>query len=92
VLGYHELKQGDKIESMGMVLMECSKEHKSRLDQEGAPNMGGGQQWADRVCETIRKRDIGDETEPMTAQDRARMRGIVTGKRYAGDDRSQWEF
>lgn len=84
VLGFQELKQGDKIESFGMVLMECSKTHKAMLDQKG-------QKWADNVCDAIKRRDIADETEPMTAQDRAKMRGIVS-KRYGGDDRTQWEF
>lgn len=84
VLGFQELKQGDKIESFGMVLMECSKEHKQMLDTKG-------QKWADQVCDAIKRRDIADETEPMTAQDRAKMRGIVS-KRYGGDDRTQWEF
>lgn len=92
VYGEHDLKQGDKIESFGMVLMECSKEHKAKLDYEGSPGCGLGQRWADKIVETIRRRDIGDETEPMSAQDRARMRGITTGKRYAGDTREQWEF
>ena len=92
VLGYtEELKQGDKIESFGMVLMECSKEHKAKLDQTGAPNMGGGQVWADRVCDAIRRRDLSDEDSPMTPAEKARMCGIVT-KRYGGDDRAQWEF
>ena len=83
-LGYQELKQGDKIEAFGMVLMECSKEHKAKLDAKG-------QQWADNVCEAIRRRDIADETEPLTPAERARMSGITT-KRYAGDSRAQWEF
>lgn len=84
VLGYQEMKQGDRMEAFGMVLMQCSKEHKAKLDS-------AGQQWANKVCETIKRRDIADETEPMTAADRARMRGIVS-KRYGGDDRSSWEF
>lgn len=93
VYGYNDgLKQGDRIESFGMVLMECSKEHKAKLDREGCMGQGGGQQWADKVEATIRQRDIADETEPMTAIERAKMRGIVTGKRYGGDSRSQWEF
>ncbi len=91
--GYNpDRKQGDKVESFGMVLMECSKEHKARLDQQGAPGAGGGQQWADQVQAKIRQRDMLDETEPMTAVERAKMRGITTGKRYGGDSRSQWEF
>lgn len=85
VLGYNEdLKQGDRIEAFGMVLMECSKEHKAMLDAKG-------QEWADRVESTIRQKDIADETEPMSPAERAKMRGIVT-KRYGGDSRSQWEF
>jgi hypothetical protein len=92
VYGAHDLKPGDKIESFGMVLMECSKEHKANLDQNGSPGCGLGQKWADKIVDTIKRRDIGDETEPLSAADRARMRGITTGKRYAGDTREQWEF
>ncbi len=85
VLGYQEnLKQGDRMEAFGCVLMECSKEHKQRLD-------AAGQQWADKVVDVIRRRDIVDDTEPMSAAEKARMRGIVT-KRYAGDDRQEWGF
>lgn len=85
-LGYQEnLKQGDRIEAFGMVLMECSKEHKAQLDT-------AGQQWADRVSDNIRRRDIIDETEPLTAAQRASMRGITTGRRYGGDDRDKWSF
>lgn len=83
-LGYQELKQGDRIEAFGMVLMQCSKEHKEKLDAKG-------QKWADTVCDAIKRRDIGDETEPLTANQRAQMRGITT-RRYGGDDRSNWEF
>lgn len=85
VMGYNEdIKQGDRMEAFGCVLMECSKEHKAMLDAKG-------QKWADNVCDAIKRRDIADDTEPMSAIDRAKMRGIVT-KRYGGDDRSQWEF
>ena len=93
VYGYNEdLKQGDRVESFGMVLMECSKEHKAKLDQEGCVGQGGGQQWADQVESKIPQRDMADETEPMSPIERAKMRGIVTGKRYGGDTRSNWEF
>jgi len=93
VLGYNpDVKQGDHIKAFGCVLMECSKEQKAKIDAEGAPGMGGGQRWADRVCESIKRRDIIDETEPLTAAERAAMMGIRTGKRYAGDDRERWSF
>lgn len=86
VMGYNpNLKQGDHLKSFGCVLMECPLEHKAKLDAEG-------QKWADRIQDTIRRRDVIDETEPMTANERARMRGITTGRRYAGDSREQWEF
>lgn len=85
MLGFNEqLKQGDRIESFGMILMSCSKEHKAKLDAVG-------QKWADGICDAIKRRDLSDGDEPMTPNERARMRGIVT-KRYGGDDRSNWEF
>ena len=85
-MGYqNHLKPGDNVEAFGMVLMECSKEHKAKLDAVG-------QHWATGIEQTIRKVDIIDETEPMSANERAKMRGIVTGKRYAGDDRQSWGF
>ena len=85
VLGYNpNLKQGDHLKSFGCVLMECSLEHKAAMDAEG-------QKWADGVERAIKKRDIMDETEPMTANERAKMRGIVT-RRYAGDTRENWGF
>ncbi len=85
VLGYNpDLKQGDRMQAFGATLMECTLEHKEKLDAVG-------QKWADRVVETIQRRDIADETEPLTKAQRAAMRGIVT-KRYGGDDRAAWEF
>lgn len=83
-LGEMELKQGDRVEAFGMVLMECSKEHKQKLEAKG-------QAWADNMVNVIKKREVLDETEPMTANERAKMRGIVS-KRYGGDDREQWGF
>lgn len=80
-LGYQEYRQGDPIKSMGMVLMECSKERRESLDAVG---------WekADRLEETIRKRDL----EPLTDQERrGEFRGI-TSTRTAQDDRKRWEF
>ena len=92
VMGYQpDLKQGDHIKGFGCVLMECSVEHKADLDQKGAPGMGGGWDWADRVQATIRGRDIMDETEPMSPAEKARMRGIVS-KRWSGDSRENWGF
>jgi hypothetical protein len=85
VLGYNpKLKQGDHVEAFGCVLMECSLEHKSKLDAIG-------QEWANKIEQKIRKSDILDETEPLSANERARQRGIVT-KRYGGDDRQHWGF
>ncbi len=84
-LGHNEdIKQGDRIEAFGMVLMEIEAEKKAELDR-------AGQAWADRIVDTIKRREVIDETEPMTANERAKMRGIVT-KRYGGDTRSDWEF
>jgi hypothetical protein len=84
-LGYQEnLKPGDRMEAFGMVLMECSKEHKRQIETNG-------QKWADNVCNAIKRRDIIDDTEPLTAADKAKMRGIVT-RRYGGDDRENWGF
>lgn len=84
VLGYEEMKQGDRMRSNGMVLMECALEHKAKLDAEG-------QKKADRIEDTIKRRDVLDSEEPMTAIERAKMRGIVT-RRYGGDDRENWGF
>lgn len=86
MLGFNEkLAQGDRIESFGMILMQCSKEHKAKLDAKG-------QQWADNVCDAIKRRDLSDgDDATMTPNERARVRGIVS-KRYGGDDRSAWEF
>ena len=93
VLGYNpDLKQGDHMKGFGCVLMECSLEQKAKIAAEGVPGVAKGQAWADRVEATIRRRDILDSEEPMTAVERARMRGITTGKRYAGDDRERWSF
>lgn len=84
VLGYEEMKQGDRMQSNGMILMECTLEHKAMLDAEG-------QKKADRIEDTIKRRDVLDSEEPMTAIERAKMRGIVT-RRYGGDDREHWGF
>lgn len=84
-IGWNEaMKPGDRVEAMGMILMECSLEHKAKLDAQG-------QEWANNVERVIRQKDLSDETDPLTAIERAKMRGIVT-KRYGGDSRSQWEF
>ena len=84
-MGYQRNAQGEHIKSYGCVLMECSKEHKAMLDAKG-------QAWADQVESTIRKRDVGDTDDSLSAVERAKMRGIVTGSRYGGDDRSRWGF
>ena len=85
VLGYNpNLKQGDHLKSFGCVLMECSMEHKRALDAQG-------QQWADRVEKTIRRSEILDETEPLSANERAKLSGITT-RRYGGDTRENWGF
>jgi hypothetical protein len=85
-LGFDDTrKAGDRIEAFGMVLMECSLEHQAKLDAEG-------QAWANKVESVIRHKDVSDETEAMSPAERAKMRGITTGKRYGGDNRAQWEF
>jgi TPP-dependent pyruvate/acetoin dehydrogenase alpha subunit len=81
-LGYNEYKQGDPIKSMGMVLMECPKERRAELDAVG---------WdrADRIEETIRKREL----DPVMTEEERRgsFRGI-TSARTGQDDRRRWEF
>lgn len=76
-LGNDEFKQGDVITSMGMVLMECSADHKRELDQQG---------WkeADALQEQIRNRDI----DPLN---KAEFRGITTA-RMSKDTRRAWQF
>lgn len=93
VLGYNpNLKQGDRIEGFGCVLMECSKEHKEMIDAKGAPGAGLGREWADKLQKTIRERDAIDQDEKtMSPNERARMRGITT-KRWNDDDRATWSF
>lgn len=79
-IGYQEFQQGDPIKSMGMVLMEVPLERKRELDEVG---------WkqADKIQETIRKRDL----DPMSEDERARFRGITTA-RMDNDDRKRWQF
>lgn len=79
-IGYQEYQQGDPIKAMGMVLMECSKEHKAELDRVG---------WerAKRVEETIRNREI----DPLSDEERHQFRGI-TSVRTEQDDRRKWQF
>ena len=92
ILGNIYANQGDHIKNFGCVLMECSKEHKEKLDREGSDGMGLGRQWAEKIQATIRGREILDETEPLSPIERARMSGIRTGVRYANDDRKEWSF
>jgi hypothetical protein len=85
VMGYNpNLKQGDHLKSFGCVLMECSIEHKAELDR-------GGQEWANKMEHAIKRREVLDETEPLSAIERAKMSGITT-RRYAGDTRENWGF
>lgn len=79
-IGYQEYKPGDPIKSMGMVLMEVSKDRKRELDEVG---------WrrADAIQETIRQRDI----DPLSSDEQARFKGIKT-VRADSDDRRKWQF
>jgi hypothetical protein len=79
-IGYMEYQQGDAIKAMGMVLMECSKEHKAQLDAVG---------WnkATRIEDTIRNREV----DPLSDEERRAFRGI-TSVRTAQDDRAKWQF
>ncbi len=80
LIGYQEFAQGDPIKSMGMVLMECSTEHKAALDKVG---------WdkADQIQNTIKNRDL----DPLSEQERREFRGI-TSVRTDTDDRKRWQF
>jgi len=79
-IGYQEYKQGDAIKSFGMVLMECSTEHKRMLDEKG---------WsaASKVEDTIRNREV----DPLSEAERREFRGI-TSVRTEQDDRRKWNF
>jgi len=79
-IGYQEYQQGDPIKSFGMVLMECSKEHKRLLDEKG---------WsaASKVEDTIRNREV----DPLSEAERREFRGI-TSVRTEQDDRRKWNF
>lgn len=85
-LGWNEYKQGDPIKSMGMVLMQCSKERKAEIDRVGHDGNHG---WsaADRIQETIRNREI----DPLSEEEKRGFRGI-TSVRHGNDDRRKWEF
>lgn len=85
-IGYQEYQQGEPIKSMGMVLMECSKERKAELDRVG-PDGQGGWEKADRIENTIRNREL-DELSPA---ERQQFRGI-TSVRTEQDDRRKWNF
>lgn len=80
-LGWQDdIKQGDPIKSMGMVLMECSQERKAELDRVG---------WerADRIEDTIRNREV----DPLSIEERRAFKGI-TSVRMDQDDRRKWQF
>lgn len=76
LVGYSEYQQGDAIKANGCVLMECPMEVKQALDRKG---------WAaaDRIQDTIKRRDLDPEEE--------RVRGIKS-VRADGDNRTIWEF
>lgn len=75
-----DIKQGDPIRSMGMLLMECPLERKAALDRDG---------WekADRIEETIRNREV----DPLSVEERRAFKGI-TSVRMDQDDRKRWQF
>lgn len=79
-IGYQEYQQGDPIKAMGMVLMECSLEHKAELDREG---------WdrAARIEDAIRNREL----DPLSDAEKHDFRGI-TSVRTEQDDRRKWQF
>jgi len=79
-LGWNEYKQGDPIKSMGMVLMECSKERKAQIDKVG---------WdkANAIEDVIRNREI----DPLSDEEKRGFQGI-TSVRMRNDDRSKWQF
>lgn len=79
-LGYQEFKQGDAIKSNGMVLMECSLEHKRALDQIGLDRVAA-------IEETVRNREI----DPLSAAERQAFMGIKS-VRTDQDDRRKWQF
>lgn len=79
-LGYQEYKQGDAIKSNGMVLMECSLEHKRMLDARGLAELA-------RLEDTVRNREI----DPLSAAERQAYMGIKS-VRTSQDDRRQWQF
>lgn len=79
-LGWNEYQQGDPIKSMGMVLMECSKERKAEIDRIG---------WdkASQIEEVIRNREV----DPLSVEEQRKFSGI-TSVRMQGDDRKKWQF
>lgn len=86
-----ELKTGDRVEAFGNVLMEIDLEKKAELDAKGNGMGALGQEWADKIEATIRKGEVLDREEPMSANERAKMRGITT-RRWNGDNREGWGF
>lgn len=85
-LGWQEYKQGDPIKSMGMVLMECPLERKREIERKG-PDGATGWEQADRIQETIRRKEL----DPLTEREQREFQGI-TSVRTDQDDRKRWQF
>lgn len=81
-----DMKQGDPIKTMGMLLMECPLERKRELDELG-PEGRTGWRAHDRLQDKIRRSDIDELSE----QERREFRGI-TSVRTEQDDRKRWSF
>jgi hypothetical protein len=82
MIGWQEFREGDRIESVGSVLMWCPKEHKEMLEREG-------QKRVDAIEATIKRRDI--PADNLTAEERAAFRHIRT-ESHGDDNRPMWEF
>lgn len=87
-VGYLEgdYKQGDPIKQMGLVLMECSKERKDEIDQNG-PDGKSGWVRVQKIVDTIKHKDM----EPLSPEEQRQFRGIKS-VRTEQDDRARWEF
>jgi hypothetical protein len=81
-----ELKQGDPIKTMGMVLMELPMERKRELDEFG-PQGNTGQRAFNLLEEKVKNREF----DPLTPQEQREFRGI-TSVRTEQDDRKRWSF
>lgn len=79
-LGWQEYEDGALIESMGCVLVSCSKEHKAMLDARG-------QAHVDKIQQTIRRGSV----DPLSANEQAMYKDI-NFERHGDDNRPSWEF